>query len=164
MWIILNEFPKYEINKKGDIRNIRTGKLCKPFVSEKGYLKVMLYKTSRTNSKIPRRVHRLVAQVFIPNPENKPQVNHKDGNKQNNNDWNLEWVTNIENKEHAEKNNLVAQQRKPVVQYTLEGEYINEFISITESANAVSGKQSQISNCCRGKQHTAYGYKWRWKN
>ena len=65
--------------------------------TSKGYLRVHLYKDGKRKHK---KVHRLVANAFIPNPEGKPQVNHIDGNKQNNSITNLEWVTDAENKEH----------------------------------------------------------------
>jgi hypothetical protein len=74
------------------------GKLRKLPISDKGYHKVGLNKDGKTKK---FAVHRLVAQAFIPNPESKPQVNHIDGVKTNNNVSNLEWVTNYENAYHA---------------------------------------------------------------
>ena len=71
--------------------------------NERGYLILELYKNGK--AKI-HKVHRLVAKAFVPNPENNPQVNHKDTNKLNNNDWNLEWVTDLENLIHAYRNHL----------------------------------------------------------
>lgn len=79
--------------------NKHNNRYLKPQLNRKGYLRVMIGKKRYF-------VHRLVAQTYIPNPENKLQVNHKDGNKYNNDVDNLEWVTNLENKEHAIKNNL----------------------------------------------------------
>lgn len=82
----------------GEVRNNRTGKLMKPSKNEKGYLRIGL----TTNGKQKcMRVHRLVAQAFIPNPENKPEVNHIDFDKENNCVNNLEWVTGKENTKHS---------------------------------------------------------------
>lgn len=81
----------------------------KPEVTKKGYLRVDLY--DKHLFRKHHKVHRLVAQAFIPNPDNKPQVNHIDGNKQNNSITNLEWVTDAENKEHRKK--LIEQEEKP---------------------------------------------------
>ena len=78
-------------------------RMLKPYVSEKGYLLVDLRGHEKRTIKT---VHRLVAEAFIPNPENKPQVNHIDGNKQNNCVDNLEWCTNSENQIHAFKSGL----------------------------------------------------------
>ena len=89
----------YIITKKGEIINKRNGKKVKPQPNGKGYLRVSI------GGKL-RFVHRLVAEKYVPNPENKPQVNHKDGNKLNNSAENLEWVTNMENRQHAVKNLL----------------------------------------------------------
>lgn len=73
----------------------------KPEETSKGYLRVDLY--DKEGKRKHFKIHRLVAQAFIPNPENKPQINHIDGNKQNNSITNLEWVTDAENKEHRKR-------------------------------------------------------------
>ena len=91
---------KYQVSSWGRIRNAETGKILKPYENKKGYLKVGLSVGRRSEKK---RVNRLVATAFIENPNNLPQVNHKDGNKQNNSVSNLEWVTNEQNAEHAKR-------------------------------------------------------------
>lgn len=78
-------------------------KLLKQTIGRKGYLVVNLSKDGEHDCK---RVSRLVAIAFVPNPDNKPEVNHKDGDKLNNNDWNLEWNTTSENIQHAYDNGL----------------------------------------------------------
>ena len=77
--------------------------VLKPGADKKGYLRVFLSVGSKKHTK---KVHRLVAKTFIENPENLPQVNHKDCNKKNNNVLNLEWTTNLENMRHAFKNGV----------------------------------------------------------
>ncbi len=88
----------YQISNKGRVLSVRRQKLLKPYKNNKGYLVVKLCKEYQEEA---MRVHRLVAIAFIPNPENKPQVNHKDGNKQNNCAENLEWCDNSHNQKHA---------------------------------------------------------------
>ena len=89
----------YIITEQGEIINKRNGRKLKPQPNGKGYLRISIAGKLQF-------VHRLVAEKYVPNPENKPQVNHKDGNKLNNSAENLEWVTNMENRQHAVKNLL----------------------------------------------------------
>lgn len=89
----------YEVTRDGQVINKHNGHIKKPQPNQKGYLRVWM------SGKMVF-VHRLVATIYVPNPDNKPQVNHKDGNKLNNSADNLEWVTNIENRKHAVEKGL----------------------------------------------------------
>jgi hypothetical protein len=93
----------YSVSSKGRVRNDETSKIKALDKKRDGYCKVDLYSDGIRSSE---RVHRLVAEAFVPNPDNKPQVNHIDGNKLNNNVENLEWVDNSENMIHAYKTGL----------------------------------------------------------
>lgn len=146
-------------------KNIKRGKILKLYISKKGYLQVNLTKNrqSKTSS-----VHRLVATAFIQNPKNKPEVNHIDGNKQNNKIDNLEWVTSSENTIHAIKTGLVKNThgrnhyKTPVNQYSLDGEFIRRWDSIKQIKKEWNLKSIHVSSCCRGKIKTSLGYKWRY--
>lgn len=130
--------------------------------SNRGYLQVCLTKNGKYKT---YTVHRLVAKAFIDNPLNKKTVNHIDGNKLNNCANNLEWATSSENNKHAFDNGLSKphNQRK-VNQYDLEDNFIKTWNSIAEflKENNINLKNSGITSCCKGKQKTAYGYKWKY--
>ncbi|AMW61980.1 hypothetical protein DNAM5_236 [Bacillus phage Vinny] len=100
-WINLNTIVEnganYSVSSDGEVRNDKTGRILKQGVA-RGYNIVVLFNNCRGKT---LTVHKLVALAFIPNPLNKPQVNHKDGNKLNNSVNNLEWVTKSENQRHA---------------------------------------------------------------
>lgn len=107
IWKEIKHYPKYKISNFGNIKsNIKT---LKQHIEKAGYCRVTLYNNYKTRLV---RVHRLVAEEFIPNPENKRTVNHKDTNKQNNQIDNLEWATYKENMKHACDNNLVANKER----------------------------------------------------
>ncbi len=123
-----------------------------------GYLYVNLY-TGRKRA--TKRVHRLVAEAFVSNPENKPQVNHIDEDKENNTAENLEWVTCKENCNHGTRNKRMAEaQGKPVVQYTTGGVFLAEYPSTMEAERVTGISQANICSVCQGKRKTAGGYLW----
>ncbi|API90291.1 hypothetical protein BKP56_07050 [Marinilactibacillus sp. 15R] len=102
-----------EVSNLGRVRSVKhkagngkiyKSKILKPVVTNSGYVNVAIINKSEGN--ITKRLHRVVAEAFIPNPENKPEINHIDGNKENNEVSNLEWVTSKENKRHAWENDL----------------------------------------------------------
>lgn len=95
----LYSMDDYDITENGEFINKHNGHVQKPQKNSKGYLRV------HVDGKM-QLLHRLVAEKYVPNPENKPQVNHIDGNKMNNAASNLEWVTNQENRNHAVNNGL----------------------------------------------------------
>lgn len=97
---IFYDLSDYTITENGDVINKHNNRHVKPRANNKGYLRVSICGKMYF-------VHRLVAQTYIPNPDNKSQVNHKDGNKLNNNVSNLEWVSNSENKKHAIDHGLI---------------------------------------------------------
>lgn len=105
----IKNYKKYNIYDNGDVENIETNKILKGSISENGY---KYYRLSKDGLKKMFYAHKLVAEAFIPNPNNLPVVNHKDGNKLNNNINNLEWVSYSENVIHAYNNNLISKNRK----------------------------------------------------
>ncbi|MBO7712938.1 MAG: HNH endonuclease [Methanobrevibacter sp.] len=170
----IDGFLDYYITDFGDVYSITTNKYSnhkgiktklKPFLSKNGYLTV-----SFGHKSTKRLVHRLVAKAFIPNPDNKAQVNHIDGNKTNNNVSNLEWCTCSENLIHKHrvlghkgawfgkfgKNNPSS---KPVIQLK-NNKIINKFDCIAEAERMTGISHSSISACCKNKSKTAGGYEW----
>lgn len=104
-----------EVSNHGRVRSVThvagngktyQGKILKPIITKSGYVNICLT-TGNDESRITKRVHRLVADAFVENPYDKDEINHKDGNKENNRAENLEWVTRSENEQHAYDNNLV---------------------------------------------------------
>lgn len=138
----------------------------KPHLNSGGYLRVNLWR----NQKVERfLIHRLVAIHFIENPESKPVVNHKDGDKHNNHADNLEWMTRSENTQHLfdvlgfKPNTSGINPPRAVEQIDIKtGEVIASYNTIREAHEKT--KIYHISSVCSGKRNTAGGYKWRYKN
>lgn len=138
---------KYSITTNGVVK--RYGEPIKQQRNKFGYMNVSLYKDKHNKQ---YKVHRLVAMSFIPNPDNKPQVNHIDGNKENNNVNNLEWCTCKENIKHSCDNGL---RNCMAVRIVETGE---SFKNTVECAKAISGDASDIYYCVKGKRKTHKGY------
>lgn len=107
--IPIPDFEQYLISEDGCVVNSKKGNTLTHSLNENGYLYVTLWKNNR---QYPRTVHRLVAAAYIPNPNNKPFVNHKDANRANPHKDNLEWVTQSENIQHAYKIGTMTQKKK----------------------------------------------------
>lgn len=126
----------------------------------KGYSHVVLYKNGKYKT---RRLNRLVALAFIPNPENKPEVNHIDGNKENNRADNLEWVTSKENHKHAADHNLLKYYMRRVAKVDKNGNIVAYYNSIKDAAIENNISKGNICTACRGQRKYAGGFIWRYE-
>ncbi len=163
IWKDIKNYPKYQVSNLGRVKSLNynsTGlsKVMKLAKTTKGYLCVCFYKDKKSHVK---PVHRVVAEAFLPNLDNKPQVNHINGDKTNNRVDNLEWCDNQYNQEHAIKNGL--RRLKSVMQYDKVGMLIKTWANAAEASKALSIDLGHIVMVCKGDRKTAGGYIWRYK-
>ena len=162
---IKNYEDLYQVSSFGNVKSLKRDITLSPTKNRRGYIIVSL---SADNTKRTFSVHRLVAQAFIDNPENKPQVNHIDGDKTNNCAYNLEWATNSENQKHAFSNGLQTNignnnpKCRKINQYDLSNNLIKTWHSIYEITKQLGYSRSSIWRCCAGKYKTSHGYIWRY--
>lgn len=151
----------YQVSNLGNLKRLFKNKerMLSGREDKDGYIEVIL---SRKQSKKFCRLHRLVAEAFIPNIDNKPQVNHKDRNKKNNKVENLEWVTCSENTIHTFETGRQVRV-KSIEQYSKDMKYIKEWESIKQASITLGISNNNISSCCSGKLGTAGGYIWKYK-
>lgn len=166
IWKVIKEHPNYAVSNFGNVKNIKNNKL-KQLCLHQNYYRVNFYKDKKT---ILLNVHRLVAEAFIVNNDsNKKIVNHKDGNKLNNNVENLEWCTYSRNTKHAYENGLIKLDNKYVQckskiieQYDLDNNIIKEFKSIAEASRHNNISRKIIRKVLNGGNNKT-GYIWKYK-
>ena len=186
---IKNYDGRYKIGNKGTVIGVSRSKderykhkqwILKQYEDKNGYMYVTLQKSKKRKT---IKVHRLVAEHFIPNPNNYPCVNHIDSNRKNNDVFNLEWVTQKQNMEHAVKNHrfdnmaklnsermkgnklngyIYANEitKKKIIQCDLDDNFIKEYQSISEASRQTGITITSISYCANKKRKSGGGYLW----
>ncbi|HFI0937751.1 TPA: NUMOD4 domain-containing protein [Streptococcus suis] len=149
----------YMVSNKGRVKSCYTKKILKQQLKKTGYLQVVLYKDRKPKSWL---VHRLVGIAFIPNPENKEQVNHIDEDKTNNCLENLEWLSPDENANFGTRNYRFSSKiKKRVIQMDLSGKVIKTFDSAIDAAKETGLKSQGIARAARGERKKYSGFKWK---
>lgn len=183
IWKEIENYPDYEISSYGRVKSLKWGKtrMLKFSTNNSGYLTIHLRKNGKTKSYL---IHRLVANAFIPNPDNKPCIDHIDGNPSNNRVENLRWVTQKENSNNPITRNNIRNSKinvyqginnpnfgnrgklnplsKSVLQFDKNDNFIKKWDSMVDIERELKYNVSPIGACCnqRKYRHTAYGYKW----
>ena len=167
---------KYKISSEGRVKSLNykhTGeeRIMNPHPNDWGYLQVSLWKDNKMHTK---KVHRLVAEAFIPNPLCLATVNHKNEIKTDNNVDNLEWMSDYDNRMYGTRLARIGMknkgkfinrkdQSKAVQQFTKDGKFVAEFPSLKEVERQFGFYFGNLSNCCHGKVKQSYGYVWKFK-
>ena len=171
IWKDIKEYEGlYQVSNLGNIkslRKLRNGtnvilkeKLLKPGRLKYGHLSVVLTKNRITKT---FRVHRLVAEAFIPNPNNYPVINHKDENPSNNAITNLEWCTIKYNTNYGTAIQRRTESKSiPINQYDLQGTFIKRWKSAKEIEDTLNYAHGSICKCCRNKLKKFKGFIWRY--
>lgn len=159
---------KYQVSNKGNVkslnyRNSGRSQNLVPKVNNSGRLWVELALNGETK---PMLIHRLVAMAFIPNPNNYPQVNHKDEDVTNNSVDNLEWCTGEYNRkyflERHEDRGRPITLKTPILQIGKDGNIMKRWDDSISIKRTNGWSEWSIIQCCRGNRKTAYGFKWRY--
>ena len=190
IWKEIEWFDNYQISNLGRVKNIKFDRYVKPLLDNKGYLTVNLYK----NGKMKRLLlHRLISIAFIPNPENKPCIDHINTDRLDNRIENLRWCTQKENHNNplsivnhgnASRGRIVSEEQKKnqsekmkgrfkgvrksskkIIQLTLDGIFVRGWDAIKDAAESLGVSSSAIWNCLNGKCQvkSIKGFKWEYK-
>lgn len=162
LWKTINEFPNYEISNIARVRSKITGLIKIPSLGKRGY---PILSFSKDGQKCVRTLHRIFAIAWIPNPENKKEINHINGDKCDCSYANLEWATPSENIEHARRTGLHNSDGDKTVWQLKDGEIIAVYKSCSEAARINGFNRGNISACARGntKLKSYKGYEWKYK-
>lgn len=172
IWKPVKGYESYQVSNLGRLK--RGSRFLRGTLDKNGYCDVMLCEDKK---KKHMRLHRLVAQAFVPNPNNLDTVDHIDSDKNNNKSNNLQWLSRKDNtlKSHIERGHIIGGKRKkygkkpgetlrqPIIQLSLDGYVIEEFISMMDAERKTGINSGNISNCVNGKKKTAGGFIWRRK-
>jgi hypothetical protein len=150
---------RYQVNSLGSVRSMSTNKILKPNVMNHGYTCVHLYKGGKKTRKV-WTIHQLVATVFLPNPNQLREVNHKNFIKSDNTLANLEWVSRSDNVLHAIAHGRRVRPEKRVKGISLRSGKIIMFDSLIAAEIALRGKQTGGISHAMKKNTPAYGYVW----
>lgn len=177
IWKPINGYEGlYEVSNFGRMKSFQNGneRILRGHRDKNGYIVIRLPEDGVFKYRL---LHRIIAQTFIPNPEDKPFVDHINTIPSDNRVENLRWATEKENSNNPItrlkysfqqdkifqlKQRMAMPHRKPVDMLSLNGEYIKTFDSVAHAAESVGSFCSAIRRCCNGKQHTAVSYKWRY--
>ena len=156
----------YQVSNLGRVKRVTTGRILKGCKNSKGYLLVNLCENSIVSSK---KIHRLVAQAFIPNTDNKSQVNHIDENKTNNMVSNLEWMTAKENLNHGTRNERIGKaisklKSIPIIATNIKTGESTEFYGARECARQLGLHQGSITKVLKGRYKQTGGYTFKYLN
>lgn len=162
-WLPISNYEGlYEVSNHGRIKGLKTGRILKYNLLKAGYMSVALSK----NGKVKRRtVHTIVAEAFVPNPNNLPVVDHKDDDKLNNLASNLQWVTKQYNtgKAHNVPVNKLDINGRLLANYPSVSIAARDLYSLTQADN-VDSQVANIVSCIKGRLKTFKGYKWEYTN
>ena len=147
----INDFPDYLIDENGNIYSIKKKKFLNPSITDKGYLKVNLYNNGVYKTKF---VHRLVAETFLPNPDNLPQINHKNECKTDNSVNNLEWCSASYNINYGSRNKKISRKVQCIETGIV-------YDSLREAGRKTGINYQNISNNIKGKTKSCFGLHWK---
>ena len=158
----MEEYKGFLVDEDFNIYNKRTGRKVTPFKGRDGYMQVV--RSNADGSHYHLRVHKIFAELFIPNPNNYGYINHIDSDKTNNSLDNLEWCSNSQNVYHGwHSGNRTHKNNTAVEVYTLDGEFVNEYPSIRKLAEDLHVDRHKVARILKGELNNTYNYIFKYK-
>lgn len=160
IWKDIEGYPNYQVSNMGRVKSLKYDeeKILKSSKNSRGYLQVGLCKEGKIKF---FRVHRLVAQAFLPNPNNLSQVNHRNEDKTDNRVENLEWCNRSYNTNYGTRNERIAKANSiPILQFSKSGELVKKWDCSMDIERELGFYHSNICMCCNGKRKSVGSYKW----